>query len=637
MARRRVLDSDDDDEEEDLGDVKVAGRDSGSDDAGNSSDQDEEDDRPLNGVIDLEADDSDEDSEQDNRPLNGFIDLEAEDSEEEENSEEEEEDEDGPRKVFIDLEADDDSNDDESEDDEEIDIDPFPFMRLPPELRIRIWQLFCPDLVAKARVLHFCIGDASPTMRPLDLEIGESYNTVWEGRALEEQTFPLRMLMGIHQESRALGTSKYPTVVPIDSEEGERGLVRVAPTTDIMLFESCEWHLEMDGFCSLVQNLAITLDAMMLFRGEHLDAMQDWLQRFPNLQRLFIGMEDSFARNEEPSLLESLGWCSSNYVHSYRVETKEKETGYGEDTETIYVWPNILDHGDFARVHISKEPMRAAFPSNTDVSEEPITLRVEYWPLVAFEDRRIRILDKIMLGIEDDDHDDGHFSDLPLELDGEEANEYESDGIDDTENPAIYDSDDDGIIDLDGDDDDGNNEVQDEAQFSSPEPEPEPEPDRDHRRGRKRRVVEDEDEDEDEGSENAGESSRRKRARMVSDSDDDDEEIGGKAANEVQVISDDSDEEPVVKNGKKKKRIVIQSDTEDEDEEDDDGQPKKMTLAQRLKLKKPVVISDEDDDEGDEEDEEEDEEEEEGGFIDGIAIESNDEDEGDHEDESSYF
>ncbi|CEJ83833.1 hypothetical protein VHEMI03274 [[Torrubiella] hemipterigena] len=586
MPRQMVLDSDD---EDDLQEIQqpVTIHDSDSETGGSEedSDEDSDDSRPRNGFFDDEAEDDEDDDEEDDDEED---DEDRGSSQAEEGSDEEDEEESFSNYLSFH------NRDDKFH----------PFLRLPIELRMKIWETYCPDLTSPGRVLQFVLKGGSAHLRPKAWNHDDEFLTIWDGRELSDQSYHLRHVMAVHKESRYLAMRLYPDVVKIDGGDDGKAMIRVSRDRDVFFLDHwedvdvSEWkeHDHIRSFMRAAENLAVS--HRTIFEFGNAASFGDWLKKLPNLRHIFVCVEPKVFREAQITDSSDMEWCLSEFANKYVAETWAKSPGIGENISTTYCWPDAEEHRTFATVHVPKlEEDKLVGSGTLKMLKER---GVEWWPMAMFFGHRVDFeADRPWRRDSDDDDSDEGF---------DETNEYESDGIDDTENPEVFES------------DDGLDDADITAQFSSPEPEsPEIQ-----RRPRKRRIVDD-DEDEDEVAEAS--TSRNKRAKIVLDSDD------------VQIISDDSDDEPPPPARGKRRAIVEES----QDESSEEEAPKKLTLAQRLKGKKAVVISDDEEDdeeeEEDEEDEEDDEEEDdEDGLIDGIAMESDGEgDEDEEEEEESYY
>ncbi|KAG6006899.1 hypothetical protein E4U21_006618 [Claviceps maximensis] len=521
------------------------------------------------------------------------------------------------------------------------------FMQLPPELRYRIWHFYCPDLSAKARVLQFTFAPSSAIMkRPHDYSVKESFT-------MADQTETLRAMLSTHRESRSIAVLKYPDELSIDAGSGD-AIIRYRKETDVISVDNFRTGKRyfLPGFATKVQNFGLNprrppnerLNAALVGL-----AMGEIKGIFPNLKRVFLQSRASLQWEE------TLQWCVMDYAHVYMVATHEKSPGLGEDLMSLFCWPDVNKNPDLAHPAV---PRRC--PPELDAK-----WGVEMWPMVEFENEEVEIFDKLRksmlipdLGNDSHDEESGD-SDNDTE-DGTDSNEYESEGIDDSE-----------IIELEGSSED-ELLVGELGRFSSPESESDGVPavyqvdDAEPlQRSRKRKtiVVDSDDEEEAEGNGGADneDEPRRKRARhshLVLDSDDDEEEEEElqRHQSEVEVVStrrapnsarvmlissdddDDDDEE-------NKQTVTAISDS-DSQEEDEDAVPAKLSLAERLQRakKENSVLSvsegdseNTDEDSRDEEDEDEDEDEEdedndEDGLLDTIAGEETEDEEDDGED-----
>lgn len=526
--------------------------------------------------------------------------------------------------------------------------DYFPqFCRLPIELRHRIWELFCPELCARYRVLDFIISWG--TARHPESDSAFVW-TVREGLALEDQTKNLRTVFAVHQESRAFATNAFPNTLAMDSGAGD-AIVPFNQKSDVVLVNglSCPsgrhiFHLP--DFASEVKNLALGGPAILDNLGD--SNIPTILKEFTQLESFYVNVSSTDCQKS------SLQWCTSDLVNHYRTETYERQPGLGEDLQFLWCWPDLERHPDFAKYQINRDTWDN-LPDRLGRSLEKRGIKA--WPMVAFEFerglRRFELLQTLGPDFGDDSDSDEEDDDDDDDDDGPDLDQYESDGIDDDEIVERYeDSDDEGIslasgspaptrqihqISDDEDDEDGEG-----ANFSEPEPEPESAP---VQRGRKRRVVSDSDDEEDDDVQPL-----TKRARVIVDSDDEDDEPQVSQPERSQkrprtVVSDDEDDDDqggVSRQDSDNGGDSSSSEEESEESDEEDAPPAKLSLAERLRLHReenPVDNEDSDDDassrtaDEDSEDEEEDDGER-NPFMMGMADESDGE--GEDYDEDDY-
>ncbi|CAK7213200.1 hypothetical protein SBRCBS47491_001721 [Sporothrix bragantina] len=106
---------------------------------------------------------------------------------------------------------------------EQIDLPtPFPqFQKLPPELRMRIWETFCSELRRKNRVVQVMLqndGRLTPAV------------------TMDQQTEPVRRFMRICRETRAMGLVALPDTLHIGVSQHDDGVIRFNAETDIVHF-----------------------------------------------------------------------------------------------------------------------------------------------------------------------------------------------------------------------------------------------------------------------------------------------------------------------------------------------------------------------------------------------------------------
>ncbi|RFN50769.1 sarcoplasmic reticulum histidine-rich calcium-binding protein precursor [Fusarium flagelliforme] len=588
----------------------------------------------------LESEDESSDSESssdessDHSDGGGLLDTMAADDSDEESSDEE-----------------DDNNENEYESD--LGDDHFPqFPKLPIELRHRIWELFCPELRARYRVLDFIISYGT-TRHP---EAASAFVwTVRDGLALEDQTRNLRTVFSVNQDSRAYAKLAFPDSLSIDAGDGD-ATVAFNRKSDVILVNGLSFPagrnvFHLPGFASEVKNLALggtdILDNLSSF---HVPTLLD---QFTQLESFYVSVSSTDCQKS------TLGWCTSDLVNHYQTQTYEKQPGLGEDLQFLWCWPDLQRHPDFARYSINRE--------SWDSLPEPLggTLErrgLKAWPMVAFEyERGLRRFEMLQtLGPDlGDDTDSSEEESEDDDNNGPDLDQYESDGIDDDEIVETYDDSDEEGISLDEgsprpgrrlvqkiSDEEDEEDEEDGAGANFSDPEPDPDPEEPVQRGRKRRVVSDSDDEEEEDVQPS-----TKRARVVADSDDeDDEPVSQERSNKRSrtVLSDDEDDDEeqggVSKEQSDNDNSNSSSSSEEESEEEsdeEDAPPKQLSLAERLRLHRQENPVEEDSDDAssrtadeESEDEEDDDEKERNPFMMGMADESDGE--GEDYDEDDY-
>ncbi|KAF4983964.1 hypothetical protein FZEAL_756 [Fusarium zealandicum] len=521
--------------------------------------------------------------------------------------------------------------------------DLFPqFARLPIELRQRIWELFCPELQARQRVLSFTMTYGTARYQNPSWPADAKVWTVHDGLALEDQTKTIRTVFAVHQESRAMALRAYPHSLSMDAGSGD-AIVAFNGDSDVVFLNGPTgpgFHVfQLSGFAEVIKHVA--LDSWEALDDVAGSTFCPFIEKFAKLEALYI------AQPSRHTKASRMAWCVSDHINRYEAETFEKEPGYGEDLRFLYCWPDLRNHPDYAKFEIPRGPL--------DLLPEPIdeSLRqkgAKAWPMIVFEFERgaaqfASLRDLVALGPiaaddsawDDDDDDESSANDEANEEDesGTDLDQYESDGIDDAEIVETYDSSDgEGISlgggsmapprpDVDAASDDGSG-----AQFSSPEPEPEPEqpelaplP-----RGRKRRVVSDSDDESDDDDVQPSFKRARVEPIVLSDSENESEPVQSRDRSQTQrathvVISDDEDEDEdaserggSVKHGADVNAEESGASSDEESDGSEDGDdvseeeeepPTRMSLAERLRLTReenPVGDSGDEGDNSDEDD-----------------------------------
>ncbi|KAG6285955.1 hypothetical protein E4U46_005335 [Claviceps purpurea] len=242
---------------------------------------------------------------------------------------------------------------------------PFPqFMQLPPELRHRVWELYCPELSVKARVLQFMFSDSRITAHP----------------TLAYQTKTLRAMQSTHRESRSIALRRFPNKVGIDLGPYDTAYIRFQKETDVVALLDDEPHL--DFYCSPefgneIENFAIRPvqdidDTLNNYTEDLLEEVAGLRHGMPNLKRLFSQWPAEF----KPRRFKD--WCVSDNVHRYLLETYKPGNGLTYNTHSLFCWPDLDAHPIFTRSSVHRL-----------CSDETMErMGVEVWPLVDFQWRK---------------------------------------------------------------------------------------------------------------------------------------------------------------------------------------------------------------------------------------------------------
>ncbi|SPN99815.1 uncharacterized protein DNG_02667 [Cephalotrichum gorgonifer] len=333
---------------------------SGSEDEGSSAP------RKTRRLFDLEAADSDDDESGEN---------------DEEDDEEESDEEDERGGGLFDLEAADDDEDDESSEDGSSDAgssvssgaeEYFPrFMRLPPELRRRVWEFFCPEALGVPRLLEF-VWDMKSKKEPIS-----------EGSSTAYTTYPARTLAAVQGESRELALRAFPDVLKLSDRRGE---VRFHSKRDVVVlqhiraYDISRWSCA-PGFSDQVRHLAI--DKATLWRmGDPFvltgTIPDNFDTTFPNLDKIYeVSHRSEFQRDPV--------WAESDKVNRFTLKT-EDYTGCVElYEERPFIWPDLENHRDFAEAQTDgpsflKLDDSASSPDDAAIKRS----QVEVWPMVEW-------------------------------------------------------------------------------------------------------------------------------------------------------------------------------------------------------------------------------------------------------------
>ncbi|KAK3997771.1 hypothetical protein QBC44DRAFT_376248 [Cladorrhinum sp. PSN332] len=303
------------------------------------------------------------------------------------------------------------------------------FKRLPLELRQRIWELFCPDLITKARFYQFRLISSSRDYRYGPAAAPE----VWEGPTLSQQTEPARKVLSVHRESRDFALRSFPDELSL---RGGRGIIRYHSERDVIYIEKStqfdyQNHMPMPvlpGFSEKIRHVGIDPDLWSIMNPS-LDA---FLTAFPNMRYAYFVTDYTWTRARD------MLWASDeNHVNHYHLETFQERFGVGEDATYRWIWPNLMTKAgnEFAR-HAIKPGNIGLDDYNGDYAERAWAADLEVWPVILFPmdhgERAFQtMVDCVRRG--DTDHirwpnlDDGYDE----ESSSEEIDDYESSGIDD--------------------------------------------------------------------------------------------------------------------------------------------------------------------------------------------------------------
>ncbi|KAM0327578.1 hypothetical protein ACHAQA_005871 [Verticillium albo-atrum] len=571
------------------------------------------------------------------------------------------------------------------------------FIRLPIELRQRVWHYFCDDLSMPRRVLDF--------------QFRQKANRTWavyDGPTLMARTTSPRAMLAVHHESRALYLKRYPDELRFSTSGDSPATFHFNKKTDIILASQPEsthrTNFHVPGFSDQIHHLGLEVPFGQddgFYGPSYL-----FLLSLPKLEVLYMCVDvDDW---ELP--ISRLKWCLTEHAVSCTVKTEEIEAGLGENDEVIFVWHDpdaSCDIDGDCKVLAGKmgnPPSLNADVKDINQENQDRLESIKLCPMRKFIGELPNIIyDTLSKARRPDKTWDEDLLNSELLGSDEEMGEhdsildqYESDGIDDAPVPEPETDDDEGT----GIEDDtlalelgagspgsfggfspveGEIHVQEHSVYeivdSSDEEDASP-PRSPTKRQRGRQIIlDDSDEEENVGDDSvmevpAPEASRgKKRSRVVSSDDEEDEEADvqsrpSKRARPV-VIDDDEEEEEEDSDvqqvapqqnargrGSHSRAAVVLSDSEESESESesDEEPPKTLSLAERLRLHReanPIGNASEDGSGSEDENDytrgtyEDDSEEDEGDSNDlvlGMADDGeDDEEEDDDGDEDSYY
>ncbi|KAK4096126.1 hypothetical protein N658DRAFT_501944 [Parathielavia hyrcaniae] len=299
---------------------------------------------------------------------------------------------------------------------------PFPqFLRLPLELRVRIWEFFCPDLTAESRVYWFSImGGIRNNKGRVEDPI------VFDDRFLEQQTRPARAVLAVHHQSRQVALKAFPNSLSF----GRRGrsILRLNSHKDIVVlgfsgFLAGEYGgtiPRIRGFTKHIRHLALESDTL----ADYGCRLSPLLDNFNHLKAAYYVNDQGEFRSQH------LRWCTTDLAQRYSLLTFEEQPGLGEEAQHTYCWPDFAKHGPLVANDIPLDGLADDLKKNYIGIKGATFKGRPVWPLVQFLYGSSN-LPYLPWESSDDEHDDQ-----------EEPDEYESEGIDDSDSSDDDDSDD---------------------------------------------------------------------------------------------------------------------------------------------------------------------------------------------------
>lgn len=526
----------------------------------------------------------------------GMFDLEAADSEDDESSEEGEED----------IERD--ESEEEEEEEEEEDEEPlFPrFVYLPAELRRRVWEFFCPEVLAVPRILEFV----------WDMGTKRKY-MVSEGSSISNVTERARVIAAVDRETRAVALRAFPDILDL----GANGAIRFNAKRDIVMlqhvrrFEATkEWKL-VPRFSDRVRNLTVHWSIFLEMTDAAAvttSAIESFYSAFPNLETVYTCC-GPFSEGDK-----ALEWVEPDKVNTYTLTTVDDAGGLMRDEERRYIWPDLVNHREFAMDNLNGPKVFGP----EGVSPGPNAAAAEMWPifeLAQFDAQSVSDEDQDAEEVGDEEEwvdEGGNPFDAPTGMpayflgnDFEGAGEELDHGSGESDSEAYLDQYEDDFVVDDGQieyDEDGSDPL--DADSGSDDGEPgyhvpdhpgayavdagpadfsDLEPDSDGSEGGRGANAKSESEEE-------GPSRKRARPTMISDDSDEGESDEGeegpvrKRARRA-VVSDESESSEGEEDGK-----ATDKNEQEDDDEDDEGVVRTAPVRRRARR---AVVSEDDDDE----------------------------------------
>ncbi|TGJ79536.1 hypothetical protein E0Z10_g9224 [Xylaria hypoxylon] len=242
---------------------------------------------------------------------------------------------------FLDIEAEESDGDEEDEDEDDYHFDDgddfsFPqFSRLPPELRVMIWEAVDPHLKSKGRVLDFYVHNIKTQV------------DLWESATLSHQTAPARALLATNKESRCIALQHYPDAIQL---RGGLGDVRFNSSNDIIFLRKALPVDYFDGvglWTDRIKYLALEYSCTQspeFYPFFYPDGGIDIPQAFSKLEAVIYCFD-----SVDLDILghRALDWSVSELSKQFYIETFEEHPGLGEDYKALYCWPDMSRHANY--------------------------------------------------------------------------------------------------------------------------------------------------------------------------------------------------------------------------------------------------------------------------------------------------
>lgn len=308
---------------------------------------------------------------------------------------------------LLDLEASEGSSDPESDADQFSDGGSyteysFPkFMQLPPEIREMVWAAFCPDLGPEPRVfelhLHTVISPPGAVHLPMLV------HGIVAGPHLESQTAPMRAVMAVHRESRALGLKSAPNELSLSRGE----VVHYHEERDV-LFVQWDDEILLRGIALRFQELGIEAQNLAFpsdLGKNYADDLVDFMYLLPQTRRVFIlDDEDDLLRDQD------YYWAVAEMVHKYRLDAEEEgPTGLADQISRLFCWPDLDNNREFAEEHVTeldgdspwwtttecRRRLQAPLENSQELNDDDLPdeekteaverlQKIEVWPMIRF-------------------------------------------------------------------------------------------------------------------------------------------------------------------------------------------------------------------------------------------------------------
>lgn len=191
------------------------------------------------------------------------------------------------------------------------------FVKLPIELRLRVWEHFCPELHQPSRVFAVALSMQHTKKHPY----APAEYVMVSAYSLAKSTSRLRTVLKVHQESRKLALQIVPDTLPImyGQDEKRKGDIRFNSCRDIVLLPEKilgDRRLPLKriptAYLDRVQNMAVNFRSIRFINV--FSPTDSRFLEFRNLKRIY------FETSSEEAPIQNLRWVTTKKCSEQIVE-----------------------------------------------------------------------------------------------------------------------------------------------------------------------------------------------------------------------------------------------------------------------------------------------------------------------------